>query len=39
MLTTALLLALGGSSQAACRFDLGQDFISAFENPMTRRRG
>ena len=33
MLTTALLLALGGSSQAACRFDYARLYFG-FENPL-----
>ena len=33
MLTTALLLALGGVSQAACRFDYGRLYFG-FENPL-----
>lgn len=33
MLTTALLLALGGSSQAGCRLDLGKVYFG-FENPI-----
>lgn len=33
MLTTALLLALGGSTQAACRFDFAKIYFG-FENPM-----
>jgi len=33
MLTTALLLALGGASQAACRFDYGRLYFG-FENPL-----
>jgi len=33
MLTTALLLALGGASEAACRFDLGKIYFG-FETPV-----
>ena len=33
VLTTALLLALGGSSQAACRFDYSRLYFG-FENPL-----